>query len=46
MDNKFQQSSQVLRDPIADVLDDIRSQSLSPLASYELKNQNDKNLIK
>jgi hypothetical protein len=33
----MQQSSQFLHDPIADVLDDLCSQSPVPLASYELK---------
>jgi hypothetical protein len=33
----MQQSSQFLHDPIVDVLDDLCSQSLVPLASYELK---------
>lgn len=42
----MQQSSQFLQDPIADVLDDLCSQSLVSLTSYELKGSDDKNLIR
>ena len=46
MYNKLQHSSRVLHDPIVDVLDDIYSQTPSPIANYELKNIDDKNLIR
>jgi hypothetical protein len=42
----MQQSSQFLQDPIADVLDDMCSQSLVPLASYEIKRSYDIDLIR
>jgi hypothetical protein len=42
----IQQSSQFRHDPIADVLDDLCSQSLVPLASYELKISYDIELIR
>ena len=37
IENGLQQYFQVFHDPIADVLDDIYSQSTSPLANYELE---------
>ena len=45
IENGFQQSFQVFHDPIADVLDDICSQSLSPLTICELEMCIDTNLI-
>ena len=42
----MQQSFQVFHDLIADVLDDICSQSPSPLANYELEKSIDTNLIR
>ena len=44
IENGLQQSFQVLHDPIADVLDDVYSQSFSPLANYELETSIDTNL--
>jgi len=43
--NRLQQSSQVFHDPIVGVLDDIYSQSFSPLAGNKLQNRGDKNVI-
>jgi len=46
MYDKLQQSSQVLHDPIVDVVEDICSQSPSPLVNYELQNKDDMDLIR
>jgi len=43
--NRLQQYSQVFHYPIAGLLDDIYSQSFSPLAGNELQNRGDKNVI-
>ena len=37
IENGLQQSFQVFHDPIADVLDDVCSQSPSPLVNYEIE---------
>ena len=42
----LQQSFQVFHDPIADVLDEVCSQSLSPLTTCELETCADMNLIR
>ena len=42
----LQQSYQVFHDPIADVLDEVCSQSLSPLTTCELETCADMNLIR
>jgi hypothetical protein len=42
----MQESSQFFQDPVANILDDLCSQCLVPLASYELKSSYDKNLIR
>ena len=44
-ENGLQQSFQVFHDPIADVLDEVCSQSLSPLTTCELETCVDMNLI-
>jgi hypothetical protein len=44
--NKLQHFSQFLHDPIADVLDDLCSQSHVPFASHELKRSYDIDLIR
>jgi len=46
IENGLQQSFQVFHDPIADVLDDVCSQSPSPLANCELDKSIDTNLIR
>ena len=46
IENGLQQSFQVFHDPIADVLDDVCSQSLSPLTTCELETCADINLIR
>ena len=46
IENGLQQSFQVFHYPIADVLDDIYSQSPSPLANFELEKSIDTNLIR
>ena len=45
IENGLQQYFQVFHDPIVDVLDDICSQSPSPLANFELEKSIDTNLI-
>jgi len=45
IDNVLQQSFQVFHDPISDVLDDVCSQSPSPLANYEIETSIDTNFI-
>lgn len=46
IESGFQQSFQVLHDPIVDVLDDICSQSPSPLSNFELQKSIDTNFIR
>ena len=46
IENGLPQSSQVFHDPIDDVLDDVCSQSPSPLANFELGKSIDTNLIR
>ena len=46
IENGLQQSFQVFHDPIADVLDDVCSQSPSPLTTCELETCIDTNLIR
>jgi len=46
IESGLQQSFQFFHDPIADVLDDICSQSPSPLANCELGRSIDTNLIR
>jgi len=46
IENGFQQSFHVFHDPIADVLDEVCSQSLSPLNTFELETCADMNLIR
>ena len=46
IENGLQQSFQVFHDPIADVLDDVYSQILSPLANCKLEKRIDTNLIR
>lgn len=46
IENGLQQSFQVFHDPIADVLDEVCSQSLSPWTIYEIETCIDTNLIR